>query len=124
MIIAKGDEDCWRVFATEGERSQFRELLDRFALLHERDADYVEDGGFGHDHPRAAFFEAIIDIWMSAGGRLRRSRHSVTEEPQGPLLRYLQAVTAPVMGKTAPRPETILKLISRAFVSPRWISIR
>jgi hypothetical protein len=65
-----------------------------------------------------AFFRRIFRIWTEAGGTLEFSRHpktnnSTSRAPQGPPVRYVQAVTSPVMGDDAPKLETIRSLIDR-----------
>jgi hypothetical protein len=65
------------------------------------------------EHPRMAFYRDVLTCWTGAGGTLRYSRHPTSHALQGVLVRYLQAVTQPVMGDDAPKLETIRSLIDR-----------
>jgi hypothetical protein len=111
MVTETADSrECWFGPLREQERRSFLSLIDRFAGFLEFAAERV-DGQSGPDHPRMKFYEAIFSIWLEAGGGLRRSRG---HEAGGPLVRYVQAVTGPVMGEDAPKLETIPGMISEA----------
>jgi hypothetical protein len=87
--------------------SRNRESYDNF--FHLSELSRTKTSG----HPREEYYHGIIKLWIMLTGRLTFSRDSVTKKPGGPLVRYIRAVTKPVMGKDAPTPEGIAKLICR-----------
>jgi hypothetical protein len=58
---------------------------------------------------RKEFLAAALELWVGCGGELGLSR-SLTK-PTGPLIRYLVFVSKLVMGKDAPKPETLAKFV-------------
>jgi hypothetical protein len=102
-----GEDFAW-IF-DQREFSIFLNLLDRFEQ-HVRFAAEGLNERSRPNHPRMKFYHVIFGLWLEAGGALRRSRKS-DQEPTGPLVRFVQAITRPVMGNDAPMPETILDLI-------------
>jgi hypothetical protein len=114
-------------FISDGERSVRRrrilEILEELqdgasmlvALTNDRVSRY---GAVERERPRMAFFRRVFRCWTEAGGALEFSRHPKTRNsrsraPQGPLVRYVQAVTSAVMGNDAPMLETVASLIVR-----------
>jgi hypothetical protein len=63
--------------------------------------------------PARAFQSSVLAVWTSFGGELRSARHPKTGRPGGPLIRFLQAVTIPVMGASAPSLESLPAIIRR-----------
>jgi hypothetical protein len=61
--------------------------------------------------PRLRYQSDVLEVWASLGGQLRFSRSK--KGPQGPLIRFFQAVTSPVMGASAPSAESIPDIIRR-----------
>jgi hypothetical protein len=55
----------------------------------------------------------VLKVWALLGGQLRFSRHPKTGRPQGPLIKFFQAVTTPVMGASAPSLESLPDIIRR-----------
>ena len=55
----------------------------------------------------------VLLIWTFLGGELRVSRHPISQKIQGPLARFFRAVTVPVMGASAPSPESLPDIIRR-----------
>jgi hypothetical protein len=115
--------DDWNLFPEETRR-QLLSLIDFF--VQSRTYSIEELNAIGRlqcfaqsraavlpAHPRAVYFHDLIQLWVMLGGRLTYSRDSATKKPGGPLIRYMQAVTKPVMEKAAPTAEGIVKLISR-----------
>jgi hypothetical protein len=68
-------------------------------------------------HPRAEFFQSVLDYWTDVGGWLRSSRAGPDSRdagrPGGPTLRYLRAVSDPVLSKDALTPEGLRKVLLR-----------
>jgi hypothetical protein len=64
--------------------------------------------------PKEEYYEDVLSIWVDhCGGQLKKSRDKTTKKPKGPLLRFFMAVTYPVMGIDAPKPETIFDIVDR-----------
>jgi hypothetical protein len=64
--------------------------------------------------PKDEYYERVLSIWVDhCGGQLKKSRDKTTQKPKGPLLRFFVAVTYPVMGIDAPKPETIFDIVDR-----------
>ena len=76
-------------------------------------AGEIEGHEFGYEHPRMLFFNQIAVWWFNMGGPFAASRNIKTGAPDGPFVRFLQAVIGPVMGTDAPTPEGIYKIIHR-----------
>jgi hypothetical protein len=89
------------------------EAWERFAAREAR----ALNGFYGRLHPRGEFFELILTEWICAGGLLVVSRAGSESKQRGrlggPTVRYLQAVTAAVMGFNAPTLEGLRKIIER-----------
>jgi hypothetical protein len=63
--------------------------------------------------PRLIYQSDVLGTWVYLGGQLRWSRHPKTGRPQGPLIRFFQAVTTPVMGASAYSLESLPDIIRR-----------
>jgi hypothetical protein len=64
--------------------------------------------------PREDYYREILGIWVDKlGGELGVSRDTVTHKLGGPLVRFFQAVTCPVLATEAPALETISHIVSR-----------
>lgn len=64
--------------------------------------------------PKEEFYQNVLSMWVDhCGGQLKKSRDKTTQKPKGPLLRFFVAVTQPVMGVDAPKPETIFDIVDR-----------
>jgi hypothetical protein len=66
-------------------------------------------------HKHRFFYQMILTTWLKAGGRMKFSRGSGTSKKtiaSGPLIRYVQAVTEPVLGTDAIGPERIAEFIT------------
>jgi hypothetical protein len=59
------------------------------------------------------FYHDLLDLWLDAGGTLSFSRR----DKGGPTVRYLRAVTVPVMGKAAPQIEGWRNIIEDAVAN-------
>jgi hypothetical protein len=60
------------------------------------------------------YYKSVLSMWVDhCGGQLKKSRDKTTQKPKGPLLRFFVAVTYPVMGIDAPKPETIFDIVDR-----------
>ena len=90
--------------------------LASIALSHHADAvkrltaDNFSPVGRAHFH-RHEFLDAAVDLWVANGGAVRFSRPSKSGIPTGPLIRYLTSVCDIVMGKKAPKLETLAAFI-------------
>jgi hypothetical protein len=117
--------DEWQL-VKQGERRKLLSLVDAYMDTRTRgieDIDMLENQrqfvrlwskvAKVSDHPRDVYFQEVVRLWVIIVGRLAFSRDSATNEPRGPLIRYLRAVTEPVMGQAAPTPEGTAKLICR-----------
>ena len=67
---------------------------------------------------RLRYYRQVLAVWTNAGGRLAYSRSSSGSRKLGnvvggPTVKYLRAVTGPVMGATAPKPEGLATIINR-----------
>jgi hypothetical protein len=63
---------------------------------------------------RLAYYSALLRLWTEEiGGALKFSRHPLLQVPDGPLIRFLHAVTAPVMREDAPSLETLADAVIR-----------
>ena len=62
---------------------------------------------------RLVFQSCVLDIWANLGGKLQSARHPKTGRPSGPLIRFFQAVTIPVMGASAYSLESLPEIIRR-----------
>jgi hypothetical protein len=56
------------------------------------------------------FYDTVLNCWHQAGGQFKRSR-APSGKPSGPTVLFVEAVTTPVMGKSAPGREAICKMI-------------
>jgi hypothetical protein len=66
------------------------------------------------DLPRMYYYRDLLRIWTrKIGGQLRFSRHPISGEPRGPLIRFLRAATGPVLGAEAPSVESLADAINR-----------
>jgi hypothetical protein len=64
--------------------------------------------------PKGEYYQSVLSMWVDhCGGQLKKSRDKTTQKPKGPLLRFFVAVTYPVMGIDAPKPETIFDIVER-----------
>ena len=64
--------------------------------------------------PKEEYYRSVLTLWVDhCGGQLKKTRDKVTQKPKGPLLRFFVAVTYPVMGIDAPKPETIFGIVDR-----------
>jgi hypothetical protein len=102
--------DPWPDLVNDADRTKFLGLLDRFKRCAELEAEATEELG-GPGRPIDNFFIAIFNEWGYAGGAFACSRNARTGVPDGPLVRFVQAVMKPVMGKNMPAPETIYAMI-------------
>ena len=64
--------------------------------------------------PKEEYYRSVLTLWLDHfGGQLKKTRDKTTNKPRGPLLRFFVAVTYPVMGIAAPKPETIFDIVDR-----------
>jgi hypothetical protein len=108
--------DMWRFIIGNDEYSKFLETVGRCKQILAMEADHCQGSVHGPNHPRVAFLRSILETWLDAAGGLRAShgsRRDCMGAPDGPLVRYVRAVTVPVMGRAAPDLEAIYKLIRR-----------
>jgi len=113
MAIADPMEHLGPVFEDSVELDRRLERGQRFADLRGREAV----AGVPLPRPRAEYFRDALSCWTDAGGRLRFSRVGPETKEHGrlggPTVRYLQAVTRPVMKSEAPTLEGIRNIIER-----------
>jgi hypothetical protein len=80
------------------------------------------------NHPRAVYFYWALDFWEHAGGHFRFSRRKPGSRhagrPGGPTIRYLEAISLPVIGKAAPTAEAFAKIIERRARKPEILDPR
>jgi hypothetical protein len=69
--------------------------------------------GAHYDNPKFMYEFKVLRIWTSLGGELRLSRHPLDGSIRGPLARFFRAVTVPVMGPSAPSPESLPEIVRR-----------
>jgi hypothetical protein len=67
--------------------------------------------GAHYGNPKLMYRFKVLLIWTFLGGELRVSRHPRHGNIQGPLARFFGAVTVPVMGESAPSPESLPDII-------------
>jgi hypothetical protein len=94
------------------------DILDQWQKAAERIVRVSKDHGrFYEPHPRGVLFNAILDWWFEAGGRVTRSRGKPESRNAGqlggPTVRFLQAVLRPVMKERMPKPEGLRRIIER-----------
>jgi hypothetical protein len=65
------------------------------------------------DNMKFMYVFKVLLIWTSLGGELGVSRHPRHGNIQGPLARFFRAVTVPVMGPSAPSPESLPEIVRR-----------
>src|SRR6516165_912755 len=64
--------------------------------------------------PREDYYREIFSVWIdNLGGTLKLSRTADTHKLGGPLIRFFQAVTNPVLGTEAPALESICDIVCR-----------
>jgi hypothetical protein len=64
--------------------------------------------------PREDFYREIFAIWTDKlGGELRISRNAGTHKLGGPLVRFFQSVTRPILATDAPALESIAAIVNR-----------
>ncbi len=78
-----------------------------------RIASVLSDNPGRGDNPRLTYQSKVLEQWVRLGGKLKLSRHSRTQKVQGPLARYFFSVVRPVMGASAPSPESLRDIIER-----------
>jgi len=66
-----------------------------------------------YDNPKLMYEFKVLSTWTELGGELRVSRHPKKGKIQGPLARFFRAVTVPVMGTSAPSPESLPDIVRR-----------
>jgi hypothetical protein len=69
--------------------------------------------GAHFDNMKFMYVFKVLLIWTSLGGELKVSRHPRHGNIQGPLARFFRAVTVPVMGPSAPSPESLPEILRR-----------
>jgi hypothetical protein len=74
---------------------------------------YAADLGNRSLPTRITYHLLVLDLWVELGGKLQSTRHPKTGRPQGPLIRFFQAVTTPVMGASAYSLESLPAIIRR-----------
>lgn len=62
---------------------------------------------------RVKYESKVLEVWVRLGGKLQISRHPKTQEIRGPLPRFFFAVARPVMGASAPAPESLRDIVRR-----------
>jgi hypothetical protein len=63
--------------------------------------------------PRTMYFQQVLSLWTELGGEMKFSRNAISGEVGGPLVRFFQVVTAPVMRSDSPSLESIPDIIRR-----------
>jgi hypothetical protein len=63
------------------------------------------------NNPRLRYEFQVLSVWTKLGGDLRISRHPKSGKVQ--LARFFRAVTVPVMGISAPSPESLPDIVRR-----------
>ena len=67
----------------------------------------------GRLDPTVVYLQNILLQWKEFGGELRFSQNPVSRKISGPLARFINDVTVPVMGQDAPSPKSYRSLINR-----------
>jgi hypothetical protein len=120
------DDDGWRVHPGElkaggPSAKNILALLDDWIFLF---ADRAKHGW----RPRDLYFYRALDCWEDAGGHFRFSRAKPGSQhegrPGGPTIRYLEAVSRPLMGKGTPSAEALAKIIERRAKKPGTLGPR
>jgi len=114
-VMAEEEVKFFNIYGELKEAKRFRRWVDnslrgvlQIKLL-AKDRIKVE-----RDPPaRVLFQDNVLYIWTYLGGQLRFARHPKTGRPQGPLIRFFQAATIPVMGASAPSLESVPNIIRR-----------
>jgi hypothetical protein len=119
-------EELWEAYyrREEGDEAQPGRSLSDLLAQCERDA--VENAHSNtralssdihhereQDLPRMRYYRNLLELWTAIGGRLAVSRDPKTQLLGGPTIRFILAVTGPVMGAAAPKREAIKAIIAR-----------
>lgn len=91
---------------------KYRWLLKSLAKL--RDDASILSARSPQLSPREDYYHKIFGVWVDKlGGRLGVSRDEDTHKLGGPLVRFFQAVTRPVLATEAPALESISRIVDR-----------
>jgi hypothetical protein len=78
--------------------------------------------------PRDIYINQALCLWAWAGGRFQFSRAKPGSQqegrPGGPTIRFLEAVSLPLMGKAAPSGETFAKIVEQRARRPGMLDPR
>lgn len=98
--------------ARSADQRKYRRLLKALAKL--RDDAPILSAKSPPLSPREDYYREILGVWVDKlGGELQVSRGTVTHKLSGPLVRFFQAVTRPVLATEAPALETISRIVKR-----------
>jgi hypothetical protein len=95
--------------ARNAKRPSFGGLIKTLVKLQDRAARFAERRE-RYRFPEK-YYHDVFSLWLKFGGKLRYSRNS--GKLSGPLIRFFQAVTGPVLGTDAPALESIKDIIER-----------
>jgi hypothetical protein len=93
---------------------RFRSLIKRLEKLRDEEKLGTETT-LAHERrdARRHYFRQVLSFWMKLGGELKYSRNPHTKKLGGPLIRFFQTVTNPVLGDQAPALESVKDIIER-----------
>lgn len=66
------------------------------------------------DKAKFSYYDAVLKAWQDAGGRLATSKHPITGDVRGPLVRFFLAAVTPVMSEHSPTAATIPGIVTAA----------
>jgi hypothetical protein len=116
-VRVQGVVDYWNISGAPENAERLRRTLKdplKGILQIKLVAKDILDHASKTDHRPAQIFQSyVLTIWTHLGGKLQSARHPATHKPQGPLIRFLRAVTIPVMGASAPSLESLPAIIRR-----------
>jgi hypothetical protein len=99
---ASFSRDCGWFFDQE-DLDAGRPVINVMELLDEWTLRFADADGWYCTHPRDMYFYNALELWEEAGGHFRFSRAKPGSQhqgrPGGPTIRYLEAVSRPLMAK-------------------------
>jgi hypothetical protein len=91
----------------------FGGFADLLVELEKQAQKFANPAYWRRDVPRTLYFQQILSLWTELGGEMKFSRNALSGEVGGPLVRFFQAVTGPVLLRDAPSLESLPDIIKR-----------
>ena len=91
----------------------FGGFADLLVELEKQAQKFANPAYWPRDMPRTLYFQQVLSLWTELGGKMKFSRNAISGEVGGPLVRFFQAVTGPVLRSDAPSSESIPDIIKR-----------